>query len=262
MSGLIKEELLGTIKKKRFIILTALTLIGVVITLIDARSGVWNDLTYLFAMQGYLSKVFIHAVTVTVILSVYRRKYTRSSILQTEARNQKRSSGVLARAIAGYVLIIACFLIYALLFVLLGLISGAHNPAAQTGQFMIYLSLYCLACLAAYSIALFWLYLTAFPAVPVIVYLISMAAVPVLFASTGLYKTNFMLPACFVIPALAADNEITHLMYSDPNAACFIALVLQIIIPLLLAIFVFKLKKLKEENPEPKTTDETEVSSV
>ena len=58
MSGLLKEEILTTIKKKRFIILMPLLYIGAVVAAVMLKGRHFNDLTYIFGMQKYVSMVF------------------------------------------------------------------------------------------------------------------------------------------------------------------------------------------------------------
>ena len=48
MSGLLKEEILTTIKKKRFIILMPILYILVIVAGVMLKNGHFNDLTFLF----------------------------------------------------------------------------------------------------------------------------------------------------------------------------------------------------------------------
>ena len=77
MSELIKEELLGTVRKKRFIILIALAYISAVIFVFYRKGDFWTDLTYLSAIDGYLFCVFNALAGSILILSAYLKKYTR-----------------------------------------------------------------------------------------------------------------------------------------------------------------------------------------
>ena len=58
MTGMIKEDLLSIVKKKRFIILTALAYVGLIIFMICEKSEYFNDLTFFFAVNKYIFYVF------------------------------------------------------------------------------------------------------------------------------------------------------------------------------------------------------------
>jgi hypothetical protein len=51
--------------------------------------------------------VFDPLIGITLIISVYRKKFTKNSILQVEAHNAKRAEGVISRIISGSVIRIA-----------------------------------------------------------------------------------------------------------------------------------------------------------
>ena len=58
MTGLIKEEILTTIKKKRFIALALIAFIGAIVSAILTKNDYWNDLTYYFSVKDYMFMVF------------------------------------------------------------------------------------------------------------------------------------------------------------------------------------------------------------
>lgn len=245
MSELIKEELLGTVRKKRFIILIALAYISAVIFVFYRKGDFWTDLTYLSAIDGYLFYVFNALAGSILILSAYRKKYTRNSILQIEEKGTKRYEGVLSRFISGSVILIGCYLVFAVVFLILGPVSGAHNTPEQIGFFILKIALSCLASIAAYSAALFWLYLFAFPIVPILGYVLSMMLVPAAFKDYLVYDSVAYAVLTYIIPKVTADDAYTHLVLADPKVMNAISFMLEIAVPLLLTVLVFNLKKLK-----------------
>ena len=245
MTELIKEEILTTVKKKRFIILTALLFIGVVFETVMTKGSLWNDMTYFLTMQDYIQTTFTPIMGLILILSVYRKKYTRTSILQVEEKGLKRSQGVIARTISGSVILLCCYVLMVLLVIVLGLIFGAHLTSQQTGMLMLRLLTDFLAAAATYIGALFFMYLFAFPAFPMVWYgLFTFAANLIL----GSLIDSVVYRICnIIIPKPDMDVFYTGLVMSSFRWECLLFLMGQILIPLLLTILVFKLKKLKEK---------------
>ena len=104
MSGLLKEEILTTIKKKRFIILMPLLYIAAVVSAVTLKNDHFNDLTFIFRMQQFMTLVFSPLAGSLLLFTVHRRKYTKNSIIQAEEHGAKRSAAVLARALAGCII--------------------------------------------------------------------------------------------------------------------------------------------------------------
>lgn len=265
MTGIIKEDLLSIVKKKRFIILTALAYIGLIIFMIGEKSEYFNDLTFFFAVNKYIFYVFDPLIGITLIISVYRKKFTKNSILQVEAHNAKRAEGVISRIISGSVILIACYLIMALLVIILGLILGAHINAGQTGLLMLRLAVDCLAGVAVYITALFWLYLFAFPIVPVLVYGIEMLALPAYFLGSDAVLSDIFKYLSWFFVKLNTDYIYTNLLFSDLHIIAVLVFLLQVVIPLLFTLLVFKLKKIRPDKVKKKKVktgeQETDPSS-
>ena len=245
MSELIKEEILGTISKKRFIILIAFTFIGAFVSVYTSKGDYWNDLLYLSAIEEYLFYFFNTLAGSILILSTYRKKYTPSSILQVEEKGAKRYEGVLSRFISGSVILIGCYLIFALVFLVLGLVFGAHNTPEQIGNFIMKIFLDCIASVAAYSAALFWLYLFAFPIVPIFYYVLIMVIAPADYKLTSGYRDTSYWIFSYIFPKITSDDAYTHFVFADSKLLSAIIFILEITVPLLLTVFVFNLKKLK-----------------
>ena len=245
MTELIKEDILTTVKKKRFIILTALLFIGVIVETTLSKADPWNDLIYFFAIQDYIQTVFTPLMGIILILSVYRKKYTRTSILQVEEKGLKRSQGVIARTISGSAILLCCYVLMALFVIVLGLIFGAHLTSQQTGMLLLRLLTDFLAAAATYIGALSYLYDFAFPAFPMIWYGFFTFAAPLMlgsFTDTVVYRVCNIL-----IPKPDMDVFYTGLVMSAFRWECVLFLAVQILIPFLLTILSFKLKKLKDK---------------
>jgi ABC-type transport system involved in multi-copper enzyme maturation permease subunit len=258
MTELIKEEILTTVKKKRFIIFTAFLFIGVIIDTALSKADPWNDLIYFFAIQDYIQTVFTPFMGIILILSVYRKKYTRTSILQVEEKGMKRYQGVFARVKAGCIILFCCYVLMALFVIALGLIFGANLTSQQTWMLMLRLLTDFLAAAAIYTGALFFLYLFAFPVFPMIWYgFFTFAAYLMLGSFTG----TVVYRVCnIIIPKPNMDVFYTGLVMSSFRWECVLFLAAQILIPFLLTVLVFKLKKLKEEKaPAEEATAEAVV---
>ena len=252
MNGLITEELTGIIKKKRFIILTAAAFIGLLVVTVITKTKYWNDLTYFFAVQKYISFVFTPAAGIALILSVYRKKYTGSSILQVEDHGAKRHAGVISRFISGTAVLVSYYVVLAVLVIFFSLVFGAHNNVDQIRALLLRIATDCTASVAAYSVSLFWLYLTAFPVVPILIHGVTMIGIPLFFDYSGLYDNPLYRIGGFIIPKLTGDIAYKDLIFVNPRLLIAGAFLLQIIVPFLFSMLVFKLKKLKIKRGEDK----------
>ena len=261
MSGLLKEEILTTVRKKRFIILMPLLYIGAVVAAVMLKGRHFNDLTYIFGMQKYVSMVFSPLAGAILLFTVHRRKYTFNSIVQVEEHGAKRSAAVLARALAGCI-ILACLFAVMLLFVTaMSFVAGAHNTPAQLAQFALLVFTDCLAAAATYTGVLFWQYLFAFPLVPIVVYCAAMFVAPLVFIVADHYANPYYKYCSFAFPKLIADVIYTRLVLHDTPVFEFLILLAQAVIPLLLTMLVFKLKK-KERKKKKKGDLEQALDEV
>ena len=182
MTGIIKEEILTTVRKKRFILLTLILFIGAVFMTVSTKNKHWNDLTFFLAMQNYVKNYFDPFMGAILIFSVWRRRYTRSSIEQAESHGVKRASAVFARAAAGSIILFFCYALMALFMVILSLVFRAGSTPTQAADLLLRLGTDLIAAITIYVGSLFWLYLFAFPVVPIAVYVASILAAPVFFA--------------------------------------------------------------------------------
>ena len=268
MTDLIKEEFLTTIKKKRFIFLTAILFIFAVVDTVTTKNDNLNDLTYMLSKQDYLWSDFSPFMGLILIFSMYRKQYTRASFLQVENRGMKRSSGVIARFISGSLILICCYALMALFLILLGFVFGAHCTAQQYGILVLMLATDCLAAIVSYMSALFFLYLCPLFSIPALIwYGVIMYYVPDLMLKYTGYKAHSL--SCFFIPRSAMDNFCTGLILSNIKWQYLLILVPQFLVPFLLTLMVFKLKKIKEKKPRKKkggaeddTSEDDETAAV
>ena len=262
MTGLIKEDILTTIKKKRFIALALIAFVGAIVSAVYTKNGYWNDLTYYFSVKEYQYLVFNPPISFALIISVYRKQYNRTSILQVEDKGAKRSSGVIARAMSGTVILIAAYAVLALITVLLGVILGAHNTPVQTGELMLKTALDCAASIAVYIASLFWLYLFAFPIVPALVSLLFTLGIPYIFRYINLYFSGYYQVTGAVVPKVTSDIVFTDILLSNFRPLFLLFYVLELTVPFLLTLLVFKLKKLKPPKEKKRKKEKKADESV
>ena len=259
MIGLIKEELFHIIRKKRFILLTAIAIIGVLVTSIITKNKYLNDLTYFFAIDNYIFYVFNSVIGFALIISVYRKKYTKNSIIQVEEHGVNRLSGVISRTISCSLILIVCYALTILFIIVLGLILGANLSSVQTGELALKLTFDCLACITTYVIAQFWLYLFAFPVVPVIIYeLLMLGATALYHVMSGGYIANTYRIIRFISPKALTDSIYTNVLLYNNNIKYYSLLLLQITVPFLLTLIVFKLKKKERKKKKSRVSAQEE----
>ena len=262
MSGLLKEEILTTIKKKRFIILMPVLYILVIVAGVMLKNGHFNDLTFLFRMQKFVNMVFTPASGVLLLFTVHRRKYTKNSIIQAEDHGAKRSTAVLARALAGSIILIALHALIFLFIIVLGLILGAGNTGAQIGQFAVLVLMNALAAAVTYVGVLFWEYLFAFPLVSMLVYLAATLVAPYVYSAIDHYANSYYKYCTYAFPKLLTDVIYTRFAFHNPPVLAFFILLAQAVVPLLLTMLVFKFKKKERKKRKKKGEIEEAVEEI
>ena len=262
MSGLLKEEILTTIKKKRFIILMPILFILVIVAGVMLKNQHFNDLTFLFRMKKFVNLIFTPASGVLLLFTVHRRKYTKNSIIQAEDHGAKRSTAVLARALAGSIILIALHALIFLLIILLGLILGAGNSADQIGQFAVLVLMNALAAAVTYVGVLFWEYLFAFPLVSMLVYIAATLAAPYVYFAVDHYANDYYMYCSFAFPKLMTDIIYTRFVFHNPPVLAFFILLAQAVVPLLLTMLVFKFKKKERKKRKKKGEIEEAVEEI
>lgn len=260
MGGILKEEIFTTIKKKRFIILTALLLAGAAVMIVFKKNDYFNDLTCLFSEMEYINFVFNTSIGAILIFSVYRRRYTNSSITQAEEHGAKRSTIVIARAAAGSIILAVCYAVLALLLVILSVALGANFTAAQYGMLLTELLTDCIASVTIYTGVLFWLCLFAFPAVPMALYAALMFVPYITFVENDILDNMIFKVCSYVLPKSGMDVFAASIVYGNPKWIHLLICIAYIALTVFLTAVVFNLKKFKvkkkkgEEEPDKEIT--------
>lgn len=245
MKKILKEEFLRTITRRRFLIPFFPLLFGPLIGVLTAKSGHWNDLVFFLDTMDYLRVIFLPMIGSFLLISVYRRKYTRSSIRQANEHGQKRSVAVFARWLSGVLILCACYIAMALFLLILGCLSGAGMSTAETGMLAVRLITDCAAAVATYTVALFFLYLFAFPLVPVLLYILFSLILPEILLDSSLSFSQLHHVMGFLLPKMNSEILYTALVLSNPQPLRILLFLPHTAIPLLLTMLIFRLKKEK-----------------
>ena len=245
MTGLIKADLTDIIKKKRFMILMALAFLGALIMTIVVKVKLWNDQTFFFGMERYIFYGFNLAIGIILLISVYHRKFIRYSIQMVEERGQKRFCGVLSRFLSGILILMAGYVLMTLFMLLLGVIFGAGCSSEEISALILRMSLDCLAAMASYSLALFFLYLIPFPFVPVLIYGALMFIAPYILRIPNVYPSGLYRMAGLLTPKVGANVAYTRIRLSGPFFEFIATVLIYLLVSLLLSILVFHFKKRK-----------------
>ena len=261
MGGILKEEIFTTIKKKRFIILTALLLAGAAVMIVFKKNDYFNDLTCLFAMKQYINYIFNPAIGAILIFSVYRKRYTNSSITRAEEHGAKRSSAVIARAAAGSIILAVCYAAAAAILLITALILGANLSASQTGMFLSEVLSAFIAAVTIYNGALFWLYLFAFPVIPMIVYAALIWFPYILFVEADVLDNMVFKVCSYVLPKSGMDVFAAGLIYGNPKWIHVLICIAYIVLTVFLAAVVFRFKKFKVKKKKGETEVQGEVTT-
>lgn len=260
MQGLVREEIFTTIKKKRFVILTVLLFIGFVAAVIVTKNKYLNDLTYLFKVRKFIFLLFNPIMGSTLLFSVHRRKYTRTSILQAQDHGVKRGRAVLSRVWAGTVLLFFGYLLMAVFAVLMSFILGAHITFDQFVQLMTEIMCNWLAAVTTYIVCLFWQYLFAFPLIPIALYIALMFVGPWIFYDIENYANIAFRIVSFISAKCNMDIFYTSILLNNPQWYCLLVCLAHIVPAILFTMLVFKIKKLKDKKKKKKKCKKGEES--
>ena len=252
MQGLVREEIFTTIKKKRFVILTVLLFAGFVAAVIVTKNKYMNDLTYLFKVRKYIFLLFNPLMGSILLFSVHRRKYTRTSILQSQDHGVKRGRAVLSRVWAGTVILFLGYLLLAVFAVLLSFILGAHITFDQFVQLMTEIMCNFLAAVTTYIVCLFWQYLFAFPLIPIALYITLIFVGPWIFYDIDDYANSAFRIVSFISAKCNMDIFYTSILFNNPQWYCLLVMLGHIVIALLFTMLVFKIKKLRDKKKKRK----------
>ncbi|MBO4450074.1 MAG: hypothetical protein J5777_05780 [Clostridiales bacterium] len=256
MAGMIKEEFNNTVRKKRFIVLTALLFIAAIAAEIATKRTLMNDLTYILKIQKYLAYLFNPLMGMVLILSMHRKKFTKSSIMQAEEKGVKRCTLVLGRTIAGALILLVFYALMFVLMVLLGLVLGAHLSVPQMGELLLKTGTGCAAAVTTFVVCMFFEYLFAFPVISMALYCGLMLGIPCFFELYfGYYADEFYKYATWVSAQCSMNLFYTTALLSYPRWNSFLICLIHIAVFLPLTMLVFRLKK-KDKKKRKKKGEE------
>ena len=236
---------------KRFRFLAFAAYLGVIGLVIYTKQTFWNDIMYTFRIQDYVLYVFNAASGIIVLLGLYRIKFTRNTIEQMEVTGGKRWMAVIAKWRAGISALIMLYFIMALLIVAMGVIFGAGNSVFQLKAMLVSLLMDMIAAMACYSVALVFLFLTAFWLLPLAVYAALMCVYPVWMSRWGLRGFTLMAYT-------SAKDAYSAFMLGRTDLKFIPVILLYVVASLFLSMIIFKFKrkerrKLKELFKKQKT---------
>jgi hypothetical protein len=253
------------ISLKRFWILVILSFIGALGWIIYTKVTFFNDFMFTIRAQKYALFVFNLLVGVIIIISQYRRKYTKTGIELTETYNTARRNLVTARWLSGLCVIFCLYIAMLLWMLLLGIIFGAHNTAFQIKVMIISYLMDMIAVMGNYSIALFLLFLTAFPIFPILVYTVLMWLYPVY-----IDRVNFRGFTVFIYTA--TKDSYSAFLLGSVNLIFVWLFIAYAVLSLLLSMLVFKFKKKERKKkkkkkkvsdaPIPETADTDNINII
>ena len=162
MSKIILDEIKHIIWKKRFIILTALLFLGMIVWAVIVKNDFLNDYVYTVKMQQFLRVFFNPATGLILLFAQYRRRFTKTLVAETEERNVGSAKLVIGKWCAGVILLFAYYLAAFLLILLLSLILGAHCAGDQIRALTLSTFFGWILAVGSYGIALLFLFLIPF----------------------------------------------------------------------------------------------------
>ena len=221
---------------KRFRFLSAALFIGAIAFTVYTKVTFWNDIMYTFRMQDYVLYVFNAAVGLIVLLGLYRFRFKKNNIEQAEMSGGSRKKVVTAIWRAGNSAIFRLYLIMALLIVVMGLIFGAHNSVFQLKAMLVSLLMDMVAAVAVFSVALFFLFLTSFWLLPIIVYAGLMSVYPIL-------MSRWELRGYTLFVYTAAKDAYSGYMLGRLDLKFIPVFLIYVAVSLILSVIAFKFKR-------------------
>ena len=236
MNFLYRKEKKRLLSLKRFRFPAIAAYIGVIGLIIYTKQTFWNDIMYTFRIQDYVLYVFNAAAGMIVLLGLYRFKFTRNTIEQMEVSGATRWMAVLAKWRAGISALFILYFIMAVLIVAMGFIFGAGNSAFQLKAMLVSLLMDMIAAIACYSVAMVFLFLTAFWLLPMLVYAALMCVYPVWMSRWQIRGFTFMAYT-------TAKDAYSAYMLGRTDLKFIPIVLLYIVASLLLMMIIFKFKR-------------------
>lgn len=269
MFEIVKEEIRSATKKIRFIVLTVLLFACALVVVILAKNTLFNDLVFMVKMQMFMSYIFTPVAGVALLSGLWRKKYTKTSIIQAEEHGVKRGIAVLARAVAGIIILIILYILMYLFILLMGLVFGAHLSIQQIAEFSVLCGTECFSAVATYTVCLLLQYLFALPVIPEAVYLAATFVPRMYLITLGFYSNEIFKYCSFIFPKMSMDAFYTSVLLHNPQWYYPLICLADIVVMLILTMIVFALKKKDrkkkkkggEELPEAPADEMTEVTT-
>ena len=148
--------------KKRFIILSALLFLWMIVWAVLAKTDYFNDHIYTVKMQRFLRIFFKPAVVCILLFAQYRRTFTKTLVEEAKERKLGSIKLVISRWCAGVAVLFTYYLIAWLFILLLSLILGAHCTGAEIWALTLYVFFGWILAVGSYGIALLFMYLIPF----------------------------------------------------------------------------------------------------
>ena len=148
--------------KKRFIILSALLFLWMIVWAVLAKMDYFNDHMYTIKMQQFLRVFFNPATGCILLFAQYRRRFTKTLVEEAKERQLGSTKLVISRWCAGVILLFAYYLVAYLLILLLSLILGAHCTGAQIWALTLSCFFAWVLTVGSYGIALIFMFLIPF----------------------------------------------------------------------------------------------------
>ncbi len=236
MNPLYRIEKKRLLSLKRFRFMSAALFIGAIALTVYTKITFWNDIMFTFRIQDYMLYVFNTAAGVTVLLGLYRLRFTRNSIEQGEINGVSRRGNVIAKWRAGISAIIRLYLVMAVLIVALGFVFKAQTTAFQLKAMLVSLVMDMTAAIASFSVALFFLFLTAFWLLPIVVYAVLMCVYPVFVNRLGVRGYTLFVYT-------AAKDAYSGFMLGRIDLKFIPVFLIYVAVSIVLSVIVFKFKR-------------------
>ena len=236
MKSLLTYEIKRIRTLERFwgaLILTMLAALGFVIY---TKATFFNGYMFTIRTMQFQLYAFNIIAGVSALLCMHTSVFTKKSIDLAKEHKVKSGTLVFMKWLAGALQIAFMYAVTLIFLLLLGLAFGAHNTAFQVKAIALSYFTGMLAAIGTYTLAMFFQFLTAFPVLPIIIYVLLMGAAPIVLKAYGWPGFPGLLYS-------EARSAYSLILLGSPNINFLIALFFYTVPALLLSIPVFVLKK-------------------
>ena len=250
MRDIIRDDLKRIFGLKRFWIMCALLFAGFIAWSINTKITFWNDLMYVVKVQKYMLYFFNFGTLVTVLLSQHRKKFTKNNIAFAGDHGGSRVKVALGKWIMGIGLIFVFYAALAILVLFMGLILGAHNSGDQIGVMMLSILMSSISTMGSYALCLMFQFLTAFPALSLVLASITVEILPILADRWGFAMIPETMAAYNLLMYGQTRAAFSGFLLGMPRFGFILLFLIYTAIGVLLSMLIFKLKR--EKKPRKK----------